>query len=453
LIVLSLFGLQLQAMVNFLTAWSKNLNFAHLSRLGSKVAFAIIDQALFSGSNFVLNILLVRWLSANEYGAFSMAFVIYLFFSGFHNALVLEPMSVLATSKYTNELLDYVSGQVNIHFLLTTLAGLLVACGGAVFLYHQMTYEYLATSLVGVGLFLPLLLLMWLARRSCYILGMPGLSLTASLIYSVTLIGGAVCVHEQFSSVNAIKWFFLLGTASLAGSLVVYGKLKMMPFRRRGLDWIILLKEQLVFGKWIVLAAFLNFVAAQIQLFITAMYLGLDQAGVFRAAQNFMLPMLQVLTAVSTLSLPSVAFEFGRQAFGNMRNKSFRVGSILVIISLLYIAALYVFGDSFEQFLYSGKFSQFSSLIPVMGVIPLITAFEVSTSLIVRSLQRPIYHAVWTGIMALVAVIFGIWMTQLWGVVGAVYSLIVVALASLAINYLFYRKWFIAMLAGQAVKS
>ena len=45
-----------------------------LVRLGSQGGWAVVDQALFAGSNLLVNVLLARWLSGAEYGAFVTAY-------------------------------------------------------------------------------------------------------------------------------------------------------------------------------------------------------------------------------------------------------------------------------------------------------------------------------------------------------------------------------------------
>jgi hypothetical protein len=65
-----------------------------------KGALAIVDQGLLSGSNFLLAVLLARWLPRDQYGAFALGFSIFLFLSGLHNAFFLEPMSVLGPESY-----------------------------------------------------------------------------------------------------------------------------------------------------------------------------------------------------------------------------------------------------------------------------------------------------------------------------------------------------------------
>lgn len=413
---------------------------------GIKGGLAILDQGLFSGSNFIFNILLARWLSPSDYGAFSLAFAIYLFFSGFHNALILEPMSVLATSKYANKLQNYIAGQVVIHFVITALLGLIILCAGGILLFYKLTDDFLALSIIGVGIFSTLMLLVWLARRSCYIVGKPGYALAASLVYSLVLITTALAVHDQFHSVNAVVWYLLMGLASLAGSLVVYFGLSILPLYAFDANWMLLLKEQVGFGKWIILAAFLNFTATQVQLIVSAIYLGLEQAGMLRAMQNFALPMLQVLTAISTLVFPSIVSDFGQQKFEYMRKKSFRIGGVLVVFSALYLVVLFFFKTPLERLLYSGKYSQFSSIIPFMGIITLIAAIESRYSMVIRALQRPVYHAIWTGLMAIVAIFAGTYLILSLGVAGAVYSQIIVGLVSLVINIWFYLNWFVPLL-------
>jgi O-antigen/teichoic acid export membrane protein len=170
--------------------------------------------------------------------------------------------------------------------------------------------------------------------------------------------------------------------------------------------------------------------------------LDLDAAGAFRALQNFMLPMMQILTAISTLALPSIAFAFGKKNYIGMRRKGFIIAGLLLIFSTLYIGFLFFFASSLENLLYAGKYKEYVELIPVVGVIPLITAVETGFSLIVRSLQRPIYHTILTFGMAVAGILSGLFLIPFLGIAGAIGSLVVSATISFCINIWFYRKWF-----------
>jgi len=416
---------------------------ARLKDWGLKGGLAILDQGVYSGSNFIFNILLARWLSADNYGAFSLAFAIFLFFTSFHNAIILEPMSVFGTAKYSENIYCYLSSQFVIHAVITGVLGIFVSSVGYALFYFALVDSFLSHAIIGTGFFLPLMLLMWLARRAFYILGEPGWAFLLSCVYSVCLLGGAFYLHFMKIE-SAISWFGIMGLSSLAGLIILF-KLDIFNFvseKNDELGWKKLLAEQWVFGKWIVLAAFFYFAAMQIQIFITAGILGLDAAGAFRALQNFMLPMMQILTAISTLALPSIAFAFGRQNYNGMRRKSFIVVGILFVFSALYLSFLFFFATSLENLLYAGRYKEYIGLIPAIGVIPLITAMEIGFSLIVRSLQRSIYHAILTFGMAVAGIVSGLFLIPSFGVAGAIGSLVVSTMLSFLINIWFYRKWF-----------
>jgi len=421
--------------------------FVRLKGWGLKGGLAILDQGVYSGSNFIFNILLARWLSADNYGAFSLAFAIFLFFTSFHNAMILEPMSVFGTAKYAENIQGYLSNQFVIHAVVTSILGVFVSLIGFALFYLALVDSYLSYAIVGVGIFLPLILLMWLARRVFYVLSEPGWAFLLSCVYSVCLLGGAFYLH--FLKIeNAIAWFGVMGLSSLTGLIILF-KLNIFDFisdKNNELGWKKLLTEQWFFGKWIVLAAFFYFAATQIQIFITAGMLGLNTAGAFRALQNFALPMMQILTAISTLALPSIAFAFGRQNYAVMRRKAFSVAGILFVCSALYVSLLLFFSTSLENLMYAGRYKEYAELIPIIGVIPLITAVEIGFSLIVRSLQRSIYHATLTFGMAVAGVVSGLFLIPLFGVAGAVGSLVTSTILSLFINIWFYRKWFSGMI-------
>ena len=413
-----------------------------LNRWGIKGGLAILDQGVYSGSNFIFNVLLARWLSADNYGAFSLAFAVYLFFTSFHNAMILEPMSVFGTAKYSENIQSYLTSQFIIHFFVTSILGIFLSLVGYSLLSFSWADPFISNAIIGVGIFLPFMLVMWLARRTFYILSEPGWAFFLSCVYSIFLLGGAFFLHS-IKNESVIAWFGVIGVSSLTGFITLF-RLDVVSgvSEKNKLEWKKLLVEQWVFGKWIVLAAFFYFAATQIQIFISAGVLGLEAAGAFRALQNFMLPMMQVLTAISTLVMPSIAFAFGQKNYINMRKKSFVVAGVLFIFSAFYLCFLFFFAASLENLLYAGKYREYVGLIPAIGIIPLLTALEIGFSMIVRSLQRSIYHAILTLGMAFTGVVSGLLLVPLFGIAGAITSLVSSSIISFIINIYFYRKWF-----------
>ena len=82
----------------------------------TKGGLAILDYGLFSGSNFLLGILLARWLAPEQYGAYALAFSIFILVTFLYQALVLEPLSVFSGTSYPNNLRGYLQSNVWLHW-------------------------------------------------------------------------------------------------------------------------------------------------------------------------------------------------------------------------------------------------------------------------------------------------------------------------------------------------
>lgn len=412
-----------------------------------KGSLSVLDQAFFSGTNFILSILLARWLTPDLYGIFALSFTIYLFFSGLYNAIILEPISVFATSKFHDQFEQYLSGQFALHFIVTGVLGGLVICVVGIFYFLNIWGDLMIRALFGVGVSLPFLLLLWLVRRLFYIKQNPAGALRSTFIYFTCTMLGAYVINSSAYRENIFLWFLLIGLTSLLGSIPILFSRKLKIFSRQVIaKWREYLHDQWLFGRWIILATFLYSVGTQTQIFITASYLGLHAAGAFKAVQNVMLPMFQVVASVSTLMLPSVSLEFGRSNYTAMRSKSFRVAGILALVAILYETMLLFGAKYINLFLYDANYTQFVWLIPVIGFIPLLNAFQTGFSLILRSLQKPVYYIIDKAISAFVGVSSAFLFTVYWSVPGAIYSLILVELATLVTYWWLYRKWFAVFL-------
>jgi O-antigen/teichoic acid export membrane protein len=405
---------------------------------------AVMDQGLFSGGNFILNILLARWLSPVDYGAFSVAFAVFLFLAGFHNALLLEPMSVIGPARYPVHMRAFLSGQIRLHFLLTIPLGSLIALSGAGLLAIGMGDGWLPRALVGSGLALPFMLFLWMVRRMFYILQRPGAALLASGVYAATLLGGLWVIHHLGSDSSSIG-FGLMGLTSLFSSLLtllIWLKSNAWNEGDRPIAVGEILGAQWEYGKWLLAATFLSLGTGQAQTFFTAGLINLESAGALRALQNFILPMSQAVTAISTLGLPVLSFEYGRRKFGSLRRKGLVIAFALTALALAYDLILWLFAAPLEHYLYQAKYANYAWLLPILGFVPVFTALATGYSVILRAIQKPQHYLIAGVATAPVGLISGFLFTLWWGVQGTIISLVLTGATQLIIAYVLYKRLF-----------
>src|SRR5213078_3636379 len=101
------------------------------ARWAGRGALAVADQALFAGSHFILNILLARWLTPTDYGAFALAYSIFLLAVAFHGALLLEPMVIFGSGRYIKARRSYLGFVILGHVVVTGPAAMLMVGAGA----------------------------------------------------------------------------------------------------------------------------------------------------------------------------------------------------------------------------------------------------------------------------------------------------------------------------------
>src|SRR5438874_3028311 len=109
------------------------------ARRAGKGILAITDQGLIATSNYLIGVLLARQLRAEDYGAWALAFEIFLLLSILYSSFVLEPMSVFGPSDYKECVPEYLGTLLRLHgwvaaitvFVLSTTAWLMHALFGA----------------------------------------------------------------------------------------------------------------------------------------------------------------------------------------------------------------------------------------------------------------------------------------------------------------------------------
>jgi O-antigen/teichoic acid export membrane protein len=416
------------------------LDFARLKTWSGRGAAAIIDQGLFSSTNFIVNIFLARWLHIESYGAFAVAFAILLFFSGFYSALILEPMVALGPARYQDNLPDYFGAQIKLHGLIAGAISLvlLLAAGG------WMVWcpgDSLDKALLGAGLAFPLAMLLWLVRRFFYVLRRPSGALLGSGLYCILCLGGIFFLHSV-GEISPFTGFMTLGLSSLIStglSLLGLRGPSSGGIKFGGLPLPSVLRAHWDYGRWFVGQAVLGlFIYAQI--FLGAAFLGLEGAGIFRAMQNFTLPMTQIISAMVLCGIPILATEFGRGNLLALRNKGFLITTALVAVAGCYEVMLILGYPYLERVLYGGKFAPYAWIMPVLGLVPLSAAVVSGCQMALRALQRPHYLFYAALITAPVSTVSTVLLTWWWGVGGLAASMaLTVAFSSLLVAHSYRR--------------
>ncbi len=95
-----------------------------LQPLFRKVLASVADQGVASSTNFVMNVVLARWLTRSDYGAFSVAWSFCLVFSAFHNALIVDPMIIIGPSEFGDKLEPYLARVNRLHWLVAAASSI-----------------------------------------------------------------------------------------------------------------------------------------------------------------------------------------------------------------------------------------------------------------------------------------------------------------------------------------
>jgi O-antigen/teichoic acid export membrane protein len=403
----------------------------------AKGALAITDQAIFSGSGFLLSLLLARWLTPVQYGAYALSFAVFLFASSFHNALILEPMGVIGAASYGERLPAYIAKLLRMHSVVASaLWALAIAGAGAVFLISKNAT--LAAALCGAGFAIPCVLLSWLLRQSAYLDRRPALAVRGGSVYAVTLLG-CVFLERYWGWLNPFSAFLAQAAAgALAGSyLIALLRPDFQPTPTVQMRTV--LAEHWQYGRWVIVTAFVYWLSAQGYYFIAAGELGIVDVANIRALQNFFLPFLQFLTSLTLLVMPWASSRFAageKEAFQKV------IGTMSLLFTaggILYLIAVSAFGSRLMVLIYGGKYAQSSALLPIVGLSVVFTAAAMGASIGVRAMQRPSEVFAGYASASVFTVLVGFWLTRHWGLRGAIIGMAASAACFLITVTLRYR--------------
>ena len=384
---------------SFRSAVASRVRAAAGSVVARQGAWTVLDQALFSGSNFAVNVLLARWLAPAAFGAFATAFIVFLVVGTVHAGLLVEPMLVFGSSRFERQRRAYLRRLVVWHAAFVAIVGAGFGVAAAVGVAAGRPDAALLLAALGVSQ--AAILLLWLARRACLVVRRPAVAAAGGAAYLVLLVGAAVAL-DAAGVLTAETGFLAMGAASLAVSIVLLARLG-VPVRRPRADTPLFRADVLgahwTYGRWAMPTGVLEWVVSALPFLVVPFVLGVEGNALLRALFNLALPALQVFVAVSAFALPVLV---RARAAGRMGRTMARLGALAVGMAGSYAIVLGIGGEWLLDTLYGGKYRATGAELWLLSAYPLVVGVGGVFTASLRASETP--QAVFWARVAAIAV-------------------------------------------------
>jgi len=397
--------------------------------------WAIADQALFALTNVILNVLLARWLSPAYYGAFAVAYSLFLLIGACHAALLIEPMLVFGPSRYATQWKAYLELLLKGNHLLATVASLGLAVAGVC--SWLLGSRPLGGALLGMAAASPFVLFMWLTKRACYVDQKTRLGTGQSGIYFAVILAGLLFLKAA-QLLSLFSAMLVIAVASGFAGAWLLSKLRAADRTNQPqLDRQEVTRALWQYGRWALMTNIILWLSTNFYVLALSTWTSLEIGGRLKAITNLAFPLMQANAALSAAVLPVLVVSSANGS--EFRRVLYRAIGFFAGLGAVYGIAIGIFGASLIQLLYRGKYDASMKIMWLLALVPVFDGLNAVFSATLRSLEQPWRVFLAQVVAAVCGVSFGIVATRAWAVVGAVGAMVLTS--GLAVLVLALSTW------------
>ncbi len=362
-----------------------------------------------------------------------MCWSVLLVLAGFHNALILEPMTIVGPAEYGERLSGYLRSNDRLNwFVMLVLAAITILVA---FAYRR---DGVRAPLLVLAACLPGYLLLLVARRKQYVLNRPGHALRLSLFYAlvVFVIAGAAKASGRLS----VPW--AVGAIGIGGGVGLNG-VSIWNSLADDVSLAALAREHWRYGKWLFASALLAMGAPDVQTILLSMLVDLKSAGALRALMNFVLPLSQLITILGIYALPRLAGRAKQWGAHELLKRGILFPAAMTGLIAVYLGAMTLFAPQLERVLYGGRMRSYMQWVPLLAASAFIAGVGACFSTLLRAVQNS-QHQFIAGITgSAVGIGCAFYLLRRLGIAGAFWSMLAANLSSTLIivgSYLWLLK-------------
>ena len=397
---------------------------------------SIADQAMLAGANFVVNLLLARWLPPARYGAFTLAYSVFLLVGTFHTAVFSEPMLVFGAGAWAPRFRRYVGLLTLGHFALMAPI-CLILLGASFFLgrLYSTEVQYALAALAFAG---PFMLLLWLLKRAFYVNLKPEWAVLAGGSYLVLLLA-SFFVLRAVHGVSPSTVFVAMAGSGLPATALLIRRLRPRWGSSDDLRAAEVIAGHWRYSRWAVGSAALTWIPGNIYFALLPAWAGLEGVADLRALTNLVLPVGNSISALSLLLVPLLS-----RGLRQGRRRMTRTITVFLALFLagagVYYLGLVAFRADIVRILYGGRYAAVVPLVPLVGLLTFTASFTAVWGAALRVLERP-DMVFWSYLVSsAVALGAGVFLARNLATAGALWGLLLSSTVTAALMFLFFWR-------------
>jgi O-antigen/teichoic acid export membrane protein len=403
--------------------WLRSLILAMpTSRKLMPVLYSVVDQALAVGGGFLVNVALARTQTKQEYGMFALSYSVYLFLTGLHNAVILEPFTVYGSGRYRERFSEYLRLTVRTNVVLgLLLTGILLLIW---LVLSVAAPQLMLRALFGLALTVSILLSGTFLRRAFYVHRQPGLAAGSSLVFFVT-VACALWLTTKAHRLDSLTVFLILALGWVGAGAAFARKL---PFGKPAQPFLALEPqywgEHWKYSKWVLATAFVFQLTTQGYYWLAAGFLSVKEVAELRAMYLLVSPIEQALIAASYVVVPALAAHYATNRMGSFISLWKRFTLAAVVVTSLFAIAVRLVGKPVVHTVYAGKYDGLAAYLFVLALLPIVLWIGNAMNLALNAVEKPrfVFWAYLTS--AAMTFLVGIPLVMHFGLWGAVYGML-----------------------------
>ncbi len=412
-----------------------------------KSAASLLDQVALSGLNFVIGLILIRWVSKADYGLYTTLFAAGILATTFLDALIGTSVTTLSARLPAHERLSYAARALRLHLLASLGLGLLFALSaiGLLAEAHLPTPELLSTS-AAFGAYVVTLGAREFCRTAHFIEGQPGnvLQIDAVFVLATLLAGLALA---QLGAPSLAEVLTTLAAANLLASARPVWRLVQLrlqaradlppnpPAPLRQGSSAALLRQLWPLSRWALPGALIGWLCNYSYLYFAGALLGLTASADLNAARILLIPIGLMGVAWSRVARPMAGQLIAQQEWPGLSRLARQ--SLLGIegVTWLYVLLLGLAFPWLASHLLGDKYRNVEPLLWLWGVYFSINAARTigTTWLAAFGAFKPLFWLSLGSFGVLCAALA--WLMPRHGAAGAIMALILIEALELIVSW------------------